>query len=91
MKQNTNFQVWETKKDEKFECLYVRKYSYPWTFKINYYDFTNIIILIADVTSSKGGRNVKPRRPDSACKGLQNEWFYIKIRLQEQKLALRER
>ena len=49
MKKNTNFQVWETKKDEKFECLYVRKYSYPWTFKINYYDFTNIIILIADV------------------------------------------
>ena len=49
MKQNANFQVWEHKKVEKFGCLYVRKYSYPWTFKINYYDFINIITPIADV------------------------------------------
>ena len=36
----------------------------------------------------QGDRNIKLRQPDSAYKKLQNEWFYIKIGLQEQKLGI---
>ena len=84
MKWNTNFRFWEPKKDERLVCSYVRKYSYSWIFKINYYDNTT---LIGDVTWSKGHRNTKPRRPDVGHWELQNKLNFIKFGLQEAKLA----